>query len=350
MINNALRKTFVITQILIFSATYAADLLGADPEAAFDMVTVPGGQCADGSAYHMYIRQGDPQKVLVHFQGGGACWDVTTCFGPVPFTRLKDQGIKRGAVFHSSLENNLPFKDYTYVFLPYCTGDIYVGSHTTQYSGQKINHMGRSNVERALGLLENDHDRLISHSSKLVVYGESAGALGAILNMDQIDPLSAKVPDRTVIFDSPGLHFSWLIWNRFDKEYLDDLKVAMKRNGLTFDMYSGVMASQMKKYCEQFPRWKQGFIQSTQDIVMSVLFGMRSQDSHRKQVLGLWGLDRQLAAKKDPCSSFIPDAGKHVWALDSAGWNSQTNDKKILADYVRELVDGRLQDEYLSHK
>ena len=210
--------------------------------------------------------------------------------------------------------------------------------------------MGRRNVELSLKLLETEESNLISKASKLVVYGESAGALGAILNLDLIDPLSSQVPDRTLISDSAGLHFNALIWQRFDNEYTDDLKTAMSRNGLKFDQFSGLISKQMKDFCNHYPSWKQGFIQSTKDIVMSVLFGERTQEDHKAKVLGFWGLDRELKSKKDACSSFIPDSGKHVWALDEKGWNSQTSDKKILADYVRELVEARLQDQFLSHK
>jgi hypothetical protein len=35
----------------------------------------------DGSPYRFYVSPGDPKKVVLDFQGGGACWDAATC-GP----------------------------------------------------------------------------------------------------------------------------------------------------------------------------------------------------------------------------------------------------------------------------
>jgi hypothetical protein len=40
---------------------------------------VPGGVCSDGSPYRFYVSPGDPKKVVLDFQGGGACWDAATC-------------------------------------------------------------------------------------------------------------------------------------------------------------------------------------------------------------------------------------------------------------------------------
>ncbi len=36
----------------------------------------PGGEttCSDGSPFRFFARPGDPEKLLVYFQGGGGCW------------------------------------------------------------------------------------------------------------------------------------------------------------------------------------------------------------------------------------------------------------------------------------
>ncbi len=35
--------------------------------------------CADGSAYSYWVRKADPEKVVFFLQGGGACFDASTC-------------------------------------------------------------------------------------------------------------------------------------------------------------------------------------------------------------------------------------------------------------------------------
>src|SRR5690349_7759662 len=41
----------------------------------------PGGdtECALGGEYRFLVRPGDTDKLLIHFEGGGACWDGATC-------------------------------------------------------------------------------------------------------------------------------------------------------------------------------------------------------------------------------------------------------------------------------
>ena len=42
---------------------------------------VPGGDtiCSDGSPYRFFVHRGDPSKLLIEFEGGGACWSGATC-------------------------------------------------------------------------------------------------------------------------------------------------------------------------------------------------------------------------------------------------------------------------------
>ena len=40
-------------------------------------------ECADGSQYKYYAYPGTENKLVVDFQGGGACWDDGTCSLPI---------------------------------------------------------------------------------------------------------------------------------------------------------------------------------------------------------------------------------------------------------------------------
>jgi len=41
----------------------------------------PGGDtvCSDGTPYKFFVRPGAADKLMVYFQGGGACWTGVTC-------------------------------------------------------------------------------------------------------------------------------------------------------------------------------------------------------------------------------------------------------------------------------
>ena len=88
----------------------------------------------DNRDFYFFVRPGDPEKILVNFMGGGACWDGRNCFGvntTTYFNRLNlvpDQfvNIAFQGVMGSSADN--PFAGWTTIFVPYCTGDTHWGS------------------------------------------------------------------------------------------------------------------------------------------------------------------------------------------------------------------------------
>jgi hypothetical protein len=74
---------------------------------------------------------------MVFFMGGGACWDITNCYyHHTYFAQLFESnvllgfmamGIGSGGIMDESRKNN-PFKDWTVVWIPYCTGDLGLGT------------------------------------------------------------------------------------------------------------------------------------------------------------------------------------------------------------------------------
>ena len=55
-----------------------ADLSGLEP--GWNVIE-PGGDtvCSDGTPYKFFVRPGAADKLMVYFQGGGACWTGGTC-------------------------------------------------------------------------------------------------------------------------------------------------------------------------------------------------------------------------------------------------------------------------------
>ena len=138
--------------------------------------------CSDGSAYSFFVRQGDPNKLLVYFQGGGACWFRQNCdpqMSPSYTIRVGNINQANFGIFNQDNPDN-PFKDHTTVFAPYCTADVHLGASDTVYppveEGQSdlvIHHQGRANVE---AVLQWTYQHVPSPQS-IFVTGSSAGAI-----------------------------------------------------------------------------------------------------------------------------------------------------------------------------
>jgi hypothetical protein len=148
--------------------------------AAWQEVKGPEGtMCSDGSAWNFYVSQGDNKKLVLDFQGGGACWNEGTCDPKADvYTRTlvpNELYYAQGIYNRASIAN--PFYGWTHVFVPYCTGDVHWGNTTVKYGNLTIQHKGAVNAKAALDWAFKN----IPAPEQVVVTGCSAGAYGSAL-------------------------------------------------------------------------------------------------------------------------------------------------------------------------
>jgi hypothetical protein len=159
------------------------------PPLTWTWVPIEGAVCSDGSPTGVGVERGPgaSPNVLVFLMGGGACFDLVSCFtfptatpGPYGASELdRDmRAIAPGSVFDRTLPGN-PYRDFTFVFVPYCTGDVHAGDAVQTYPGapRPWQHKGRVNLQRDFAYLAATLDA----PAKVVVSGASAGGFGALL-------------------------------------------------------------------------------------------------------------------------------------------------------------------------
>lgn len=168
----------------------AGNSITADDE-TWTWVEFPESKCANGQPAGIGINLTDrSDDLLVYFQGGGACWDVNTCFvlnsaanieSGYTAQRLEDEPALRFGAFDRDDADN-PFRDMSWVFIPYCTGDLHAGDNVKTYQAlgqtRDLHHVGASNVEQFLTRLA----PTFGDAPRIFVSGSSAGAYGAQLN------------------------------------------------------------------------------------------------------------------------------------------------------------------------
>jgi hypothetical protein len=149
------------------------------PIAGWEKISAPSEcMCADGSPYNYWIHKADPNKVVFFLQGGGACFDVNTCAFDSGIYKTNigpndDPNTFTSGVFDFSDERN-PLADYSFVFAPYCTGDVHLGNATHEYGPQlTVQHKGSIDASTAL----KDLATQFPDTTQLVVTGESAGSI-----------------------------------------------------------------------------------------------------------------------------------------------------------------------------
>jgi hypothetical protein len=149
--------------------------------------------CMDGSPYKFFARRGTVNKLVVYYQGGGACWEQLTCSIPVCDDNVTDGDNPNGADSgFAALDNPAnPFKDWNAVFVSYCSCDIHFGDAAQDYTNVTPNaplhveHRGYHNAKVA----EKWAREHFLAPEEVFVTGSSAGAYGAWFNAPLLHPV-----------------------------------------------------------------------------------------------------------------------------------------------------------------
>jgi len=180
-----------------------------------------GSRCGDGSDYAFRVRLAPPgspvEKIVVYMEGGGVCVFGADCATKSAdlFEALSD-GLPSGGIMSSSAATN-PFRDWTKVFLPYCTQDLHIGGGATvAYPEITVHRHGALNVRASMQYLRdvvwadmqaNDPQGYRADRPLVVFTGGSAGGYGAAYNYHwMLDDLgwvnTTAVPDAALAMDN----------------------------------------------------------------------------------------------------------------------------------------------------
>lgn len=188
---------FIVCSLLVVSTAIAGGLpdqwTEINPaEYAFEYNGLtPACSCAPGTPddeFTFFVKGGKRNNLVIFFQGGGACWDFMNCILFPTYTQYEQEvlpmfsGDMEGyGIFDQTRKNN-PFKDWGFVYIPYCTGDLFWGANDATYGNATygtytIKHRGFVNFQSVLKYLEDN----TNYPGRIFVTGSSAGSYGATM-------------------------------------------------------------------------------------------------------------------------------------------------------------------------
>ena len=147
----------------------------------------PGGKtkCARGGTFAFWARVADPQKVVLFFEGGGGCFDQTTCaIGSQWFD--DDVGADEDPTYAGGMldltDSRNPFRDWSWVYIPSCGGDVHLGDRRVRYGPVTVEQRGWQNARAALRWAFERFDDVDS----VFVVGCSAGSVGSAFHVPAV--------------------------------------------------------------------------------------------------------------------------------------------------------------------
>ena len=331
---------------------FDGDKLIAQPK-QWTWIDVPGAKCRDGSKTGFGVRLNPASdKVYIYLEGGGACFNGTTCAISLGAFDSKAFGAWAGTVgqlgiFDPNPAVN-PVRDWNAVYVPYCTGDVHVGT----VSGQTV--PGGPSAQEFVGY-ENINlylKRLIPtfhNASQVMLTGVSAGGFGAAFNYDRV--ASAFCPTPVVLLDDSGppmadpylapcLQKQWrALWD-IDKTLPPSCAGCTEASGGGIVNYASYLSA-------RWPDSRMGLISSTHDSVISTFFGFGHDTCGTPQPLtgaefeaGLVDLRDSYLATAGHWGTYYVDSITHTYLIGPGFYTTQVGNKP-LTSWVKELLAGQ---------
>lgn len=248
-------------------------------------IPIPGMICRDNSNTGIGVRlKKSSSKVLIYLEGGGGCFNIVTCsanpnnFNKIAFDSWKTVGLQFGIFDKGSARN--PFKDWNFIYIPYCTGDVHSGtSYSTDihfpYNDQKM--VGYKNIELALEELKAYFGTGLD---EVFLTGSSAGGYGALLNAGQVID-AFPTAQATVLDDSgPVLMDQGVQPDCLDERWERLFQIHLPSDFATYttQQYPTSIKSIYEYLGAKYPNVQFGLVAPLKDIVIREFYGYGTND------------------------------------------------------------------------
>ena len=320
---------------------------------AWAWVDFPDSRCRNDTATGIGVRHGSSDRLVIYFEGGGACFNTATCLLNDGFSNFSApqfiawaNTIGGGGMFDADAADN-PVADWNFVYVPYCTGDVHAGDKADAgvpgvFGAQQF--VGYRNVGHYL-------ERIVpsfAGASHVLVTGQSAGGFGAAFNYDRIADAwpGAKVtllddsgPPFGDMYLAPCMQQEWRsLWN------LDDTLPADCVDCFSPD---GGGISQLATYlAAKHNGQKFGLYSSLQDAVIRTFFGFGMNDclggvmTGQMFETGLYNLRDDILGDDPAWASFLAPGSNHTITA-SPLYYTTTVDGVRLVDWIADLLAGQ---------
>ncbi|MEM7154717.1 MAG: pectin acetylesterase-family hydrolase [Myxococcota bacterium] len=321
------------------------------PVGEWTWVDVEGSMCRDGSMAGLSVRYGTSPNVVIYLSGGNACFNFTSCSITGSDVSNQPNGGNVGVLNRDDPAN--PVADWTHIYLPYCTGDVFAGSNPDSehpiVPGGPQQFVGYDNVTLFL-------ERIVPtfpDVEKVLLTGSSAGGFGAAYNFDQTAQAFGPDVDMILIDDAgppmadeylrPCLQQHWRdVWG-LDETLPADCDECFGPDG-------GGISNYVTYLDQKYPDATLGLLTSLQDWYIRLFWGYGNNDcstlnaaippsySGAQYQLGVEDL-RDNWAIGDQWGTFFVAGDEHTF-LDKPIYFTQTVGDMLVVEWVAAMVDG----------
>lgn len=323
------------------------------PADEWTFVDFPDSRCMNDTptGIGVNISSSNATDVVIFLQGGNACFNTTSCAVTANPNGYDAEDFANdgslGADLFSREANDNPIADWSYVYVPYCTGDVHAGDRASIEVGGK---------ERKFRGFVNMHDYLerivptFPNVERVLLTGVSAGGFGAAFNYDQVK--RAFGPEvQVILLDDSGPPMA--------EEFVPACLQAAFRatwgldNSLPVDCadcFAGdtFMEEYVSYITTTYADQRFALISSEEDSTIRSFWGFGNDDCADLNAFapppypgatytaGLEDLRDRVGGEN--FALFMPPGTRHVWLSDAEGLGTTVGDSPTLLEWVEQLI------------
>jgi hypothetical protein len=297
---------------------------------AWTWIDFPDSRCRDGSStgLGLNISRASP-NVVVFLDQGGACFDPRLCPFNASSYGASDFGAGMSEGIFNRADPDNPLRDYSFVFIPYCTGDVHSGNNPSGsvdgVGPQQF--VGYKNLDVFLARVV----PTFSDAKQVLFAGSSAGGFGVLLNADHAARWFEPIP-VTVLSDSgppmpaavvePCLQQKWNdLWG-FQRAVLGDCAGDCPYS-------NDYMIDDLFHFVWRYPSYRIALISSMQDATDDLFFSFGYMNCTSTSATipgdiyeaGLVDLRNELQqAGQSSFSTYYIPGTSHIWLMTDAAF------------------------------
>jgi hypothetical protein len=286
-------------------------------------------------------------KVMIFLQGGGACFDSLTCGSNPPDVSGQRIGPAAGLFQRGHADN--PVADWNYVFVPYCTGDVHLGTNPNgmvEGVAGTQRFIGRLNLEKFLHRIV----PTFPSASQVLLTGVSAGGFGAAANTEFVQWAFGDVPVTAIDDSGPPMSSQYLpeclqqkwreLWG-FDDSFLKDCGADCPNPNDFSIPYTLHVA-------KKFPDRMGGLIETTADSVITLFYGYGTDNCNGSFLTpmtpedfeaGLLDYRATLQSIDANLGTYFIDDTQHTWLAGGSIYTHTTGGVRMI-DWITDIIEG----------
>jgi hypothetical protein len=169
-------------------------------EGVWTWIDFPDSRCRDGSSTGIAVNlSSDSPNLVVYLDGGGACFEDVTCsLNDDHFAESDFEGPEEGIFDRDAAKN--PVRDWSFAFVPYCTGDGHAGSNLSG-TPPRVDGVQQFAGNDNLALFLDWLAPRFPDAEHVLFTGSSAGGFGVLMSAEEAATRFSSIP-LTVVSDS----------------------------------------------------------------------------------------------------------------------------------------------------